>query len=213
MCYYDYMINDCGIPNPKTHSYIDPDYFNVETTIDQQEIEEVLFTICSKSTEKSKQWRILHVGTGNSLFAVRFSPLVKEIIGITISKKELRVAEEKYLPNYKVYICNKYSDDLPEMIKGKFDIIVDNNPLSFSCCWTHYRKYLSRLARYLSLKGIWFSHVIGLGYLREQENKRGNLEDWLNKYNVFQFKNDLSFTGLIVESSKLNESVLLIKNE
>lgn len=206
------MINDCGNTFIKKHSYKDPDYYNLETTEDQQEIEEVLYSLIKDGS--GKDFRILHVGVGNSLFAVRFSPLVKEIIGLTISNKELTRGNEKKLPNYKIYNCNKYSDEFPEMIKGKFDIIVDNNPLSFSCCWVHYRKYLSRLDRYLSYKGIWFCHTLGLGYLRSYDKTESeDWKTWLNKYSYLQFKEDLKFTSLQASLSKSNPSVILLKHD
>ena len=85
-------------------------------------------------TKNIKFDKILHIGIGNSYFA---NKLVQKsnITGITISKKEIFKAESLNLSSYKFFLCDKYSLEFNEFAKkNKFDIIVDVNLKSYSCC-------------------------------------------------------------------------------
>jgi hypothetical protein len=93
--------------------------------------------------------RILHVGIGNSGLAKRFYTRVGEIVGTTIDEPEMEVAKALPLPNYSFVMHNKYSGR-NEVVNGKFDIILDNNPTSPCCCIRHlavlFELYAEKLA-------------------------------------------------------------------
>jgi hypothetical protein len=80
--------------------------------------------------------RILHIGIGNSGLAKRFHRRVGKIVGTTIDEPEMQVARALSLPNYAFVMHNKYSGR-NEVVEGKFDFILDNNPTSPCCCIRH----------------------------------------------------------------------------
>lgn len=106
------------------------DWSSRDTTADQRRIESYL------SSFDLRKKRLLHIGVGNSGLARRFSGRVGEIIGITIEANEAKEAQLRGIPNYKIVLQNKYAAQL-ERTPGKFDFIIDNNPLSFCCCMAH----------------------------------------------------------------------------
>lgn len=161
------MLPDCGnITLSKHHCPAYDDWAERETTQDQSEIEAELSKLL-KDLGKSatSKLELLHVGIGNSKLALKFCKCVRNITGITVMPTELRLGESSSLPNYEIIQCNKYGDEFARLIQDKFDIIIDNNPTSYSCCHTHYLKYLSRLYQYLKPEGTFFSHRLGVSYI------------------------------------------------
>jgi len=108
------------------------DWTQQETTRDQVHIEAVLDTMAVTGTS------ILHVGVGNSKFAQRFASRARRLDGLTIHQNEKTHADALGLPNYTVYVLNKYSPEFGPVITHTYDFIIDNNLASFACCKYHF---------------------------------------------------------------------------
>jgi hypothetical protein len=108
------------------------DWTHQETTPDQACIEAVLETL--RVTGAS----LLHVGVGNSRFAQRFASRASRIDGLTVHQNEKTRAEALALPNYTVYVLNKYSPKFGAVLTNRYDFIIDNNLASFACCKYHF---------------------------------------------------------------------------
>ena len=106
------------------------DWSGRETTADQRRIERYL------SGFDLREKRLLHIGVGNSKLARRFATRAKEIVGTTNEANEASEAQLRGIQNYKIVLQNKYAAQ-PERTPGKFDFIIDNNPLSYCCCMAH----------------------------------------------------------------------------
>ena len=115
----------CELFNDKNYSYWE---------VRKQTSDEVLILKYIKNLNLSDKKRILHIGVGNSYIARNLEDSIT-IDGITISSKEIDLSKSLNLKNYNTYFQNKYSAD---NIVGKFltnyDIIIDNNIKSYSCC-------------------------------------------------------------------------------
>ncbi|HEX6660805.1 MAG TPA: hypothetical protein VF067_02920 [Sphingomicrobium sp.] len=134
---------DCGnISDPGVrYSEHLRDWSAKATTPDQRRIEAYI------DRYDLRQKRILHIGIGNSGLARRFHRRVKEIVGTTIDEPEMSVARSLSLPNYGYVIHNKFGGE-GDLIEGRFDFILDNNPTSPCCCIRH----LADLFRFYSEK-------------------------------------------------------------
>jgi hypothetical protein len=130
------------------------DWSKLETTADQLRVEDVLLKFIDKDS------KLLHVGVGNSRLAIRFAPLVAEIIGMTISPSELRHGQALGISNYQVLLWNKYCEWESGAIK--FDAIIDNNPSTYGCCFHHLMKMFSWYAAALNSGGTIFTDSMGL---------------------------------------------------
>jgi hypothetical protein len=108
------------------------DWTQQETTRDQVLIEAVLDTMVLTGAS------ILHVGVGNSRFAQRFANRARRIDGLTVHQNEKTRADALGLPNYTVYMLNKYSPEFVSVITSTYDFIIDNNLASFACCKYHF---------------------------------------------------------------------------
>ncbi|WDE14313.1 SAM-dependent methyltransferase [Thalassomonas haliotis] len=118
------------------------DYSCQESTEDQQRIEAVLDNLIS-SGEIAQGSRVLHIGVGNSRFAAKFTAQGIKVDGITVSESEQQLGESLKLNDYQVYVANKYHRDFTGYFEPKqFDVIVDNNLASFSCCQYHFYQML-----------------------------------------------------------------------
>ena len=122
------------------------DWTQQETTRDQVLIEAVLDTMVLTGAS------ILHVGVGNSRFAQRFASRVRRIDGLTVHQNEKTQADALRIPNYTVYVLNKYSPEFVSVITNRYDFIIDNNLASFACCKYHFsvmfENYLEVLTSY-----------------------------------------------------------------
>jgi hypothetical protein len=115
--------------------------------------------------------RVLHVGIGNSGFAKRFSKRVREIVGTTVDLPEIDAASSLSIPNYRAVIHNKYSG-ADDRIQGPFDIILDNNPTSPSCCLRHLSDMLECYAQLLAPGGQVVTDKVGLGWIPDITHRR-----------------------------------------
>jgi hypothetical protein len=108
------------------------DWTQQETTPDQACIEAVLDTMAVTGAS------MLHVGVGNSKFAQRFASRARRIDGLTVHHNEKIHADALGVPNYTVYVLNKYSPEFVAVITHTYDFIIDNNLASFACCKYHF---------------------------------------------------------------------------
>ena len=141
----NYICN-CVRPNfKKSYSY----WEDRSLTTDEKEIINYLknnFNLVNKN--------ILHIGIGNSLFA---QMILKNnfIYGISVSSNEIIKGQNLSLDNYKVFLCDKFSTYFSDLFfDKKFDVIVDNNIKSYSCCNISYNYFIENLFKMLNHNGI-----------------------------------------------------------
>jgi hypothetical protein len=159
------------------------DWTNRETTPDQTRIETYLCRSCSGNE------KVLHVGIGNSLLASRFSSVFSLIVGISITEHEVETAISKKIHNYYPILMNKYSSTFENSFGREFDIIIDNNPTSFSCCVVHFERMLETYSRILKKDGRIITDKVGLNFVSSapEANRRWkfNFEDWVMVTELF----------------------------
>ena len=109
----------------------------------------------------------MHIGIGNSYFAQVI--LNKNIVfGISVSSNEIFKANSLNLDNYKVYLCDKFSKHFCDLFHDKtFDIIVDNNIKSYSCCKLSYNNFIDNLFKMLNDKGILITSRKGMNWYKK----------------------------------------------
>jgi hypothetical protein len=148
------------------------DWSNRESTPDQRRIEMHLYNFVNEHSQ------ILHVGIGNSKLAIRFSPLVNRIVGMTVSESELRFSQSLGIKNYEVLLWNKY-DKWRSGGQATFDVLVDNNPSTYACCIHHMTKMFAWYASVLHPNGAIFTDRIGLKHAL-RENRSLNFSTWVS---------------------------------
>jgi len=151
-------INGCKIFNDNSNYLY---WENKSVTIDEIDILAFL-----KSKSDKKKLNILHVGIGNSFLASKLKNF-NEIIGITISQNEIKYASTKNIINYKYFFLNKYEANSLDIFENKkFDIIIDTNIKSFSCCDNAFNNLFKQYVNSLSHRGYIISHINGLKWSR-----------------------------------------------
>ena len=151
-------INGCKIFNDNSNYLY---WENKSVTSDEIDILAFL-----KSKNDIKKLNILHVGIGNSLLAAQLNNF-NEIIGITISQNEIKLASTKNITNYKYFFLNKYKSNSLDIFENKkFDIIIDTNIKSFSCCDKAFNNLFKQYVNSLSHSGYIISHINGLKWSR-----------------------------------------------
>ena len=151
-------INGCKIFNDNSNYLY---WENKSVTSDEIDILAFL-----KSKNDIKKLNILHVGIGNSFLASKLKDF-NEIIGITISQNEIKYASTKDITNYKYFFLNKYEANSLDIFKNKkFDIIIDTNIKSFSCCDNAFNNLFKQYVNSLSHRGYIISHINGLKWSR-----------------------------------------------
>jgi hypothetical protein len=132
------------------------DWTQQETTRDQVCIEAALDTMAVTGAS------ILHVGVGNSKFAQRFASRARRIDGLTVHQNEKTHADALGLPNYTIYVLNKYSPEFGSVITNTYDFIIDNNLASFACCKQHFAVMCENYLRALTSHGQILTCQIGM---------------------------------------------------
>jgi hypothetical protein len=128
------------------------------TTIDQSRIEDVMETLPPDGL------RILHVGVGNSSLARRFASRAAAITGVTLSHNERELSDSLGLPQYKVFLLNKYGREFPSVTGAGHHLIVDNNLASFACCKFHFYRMLDNYLGVLETGGIILTDQRGMDW-------------------------------------------------
>jgi hypothetical protein len=172
------------------------DFVGRETTADQARIES-----CMEAMGVSGK-TILHVGVGNSRLAERFSPLAQWIDGITVSENERRFGESLNISKYSVLLLNKYSHSFSQALSRRYDLIVDNNLASFSCCKYHFYLMLNNYLACLAPRGQILTEQQGMSWAAGEPS-------WRLTYA------DLEFVGpkFSLRASRLSESVYSLQKQ
>lgn len=105
--------------------------------------------------------RILHVGVGSSALARRWAGRVAAIDGLTVVEAEAAHAERLGLARYRVFLADKYRE-IP--VQGPYDLILDNNLSSFTCCISHFREMFARYVELLAPGGYILTERRGMAY-------------------------------------------------
>jgi len=156
-------VNGCKIFDDES------DYLYWENrTVTNDEIDVLDFL---NSNKANKKLVVLHIGIGNSFLASKLNNF-KEILGITISQNELMHAASKNISNYKYFFLNKYKANSLDFFKNKkFDIIIDINMKSFSCCNKAFMSLFDQYVKSLKDNGYIISHINGLKWSRTVKPK------------------------------------------
>ena len=158
------------------------------TTSDELEIIDFL-----ENTYKLESKQVLHIGIGNSFFAKKFFKN-NYIFGITISKKEIENANLLNLSNYKFLLCDKYSKNfIGELNNFKFDVIVDTNLKSYSCCHESFNFFMENLFNKLNDDGMLITSKNGMRWFKKLKPKLS-----------FNFKNFFYYKLKEVDGNKEN---------
>ena len=137
-----------------------------EVTTDEIDIIDFL-----KKSNNINYESILHIGIGNSFFAKNFSKDNK-IIGLTVSKKEMNKANDLNLTNYNVYLCDKYSKEFKQLLSNiKFDLIIDTNLKSYSCCIDAFNYFMENLLSRLNKNGTLITSKSGMNWFKKLKPK------------------------------------------
>jgi len=146
----------------KKYSY----WENRRTTSDEKDI------INKISNDKNLiNKNILHIGIGNSELAQKIDSS-NNIFGITISNSEIENANSLKLKNYKIFFCDKYSLNFEKNFKNyKFDLIIDTNLKSYTCCQNAFDYMMEKLFNFLNHEGQIITSTNGMKWFKSLKPK------------------------------------------
>ena len=176
-----------------------------KATTDEIEIVSFLLNYQKKNNIKN----ILHIGIGNSYLAKKLRKFKFKIDGITISKSEYNLAIKEGIKNYKVFLINKYSNDLQIFKKSrKYDLIIDCNLKSYSCCVKSFNFFFNNLNSMLKKNSLILTSRKGMNWSKFLKRKLSfNFTKLfyykLKEYNSFE-KNILSINLCKILAIKYN---------
>lgn len=126
---------------------------------------EILYYL--RNNFKNQNLNILHIGIGSSFIAHNLKNISK-IDGITISQNEILNANKFNILNYRTFLINKHQKDFLELILSKFnskyDLIIDVNLKSFSCCQLSFEKVINNYSKLLNKNGMILSGTDGMNW-------------------------------------------------
>ncbi len=151
-------VNGCDLFND-TSSYL---YWeNRKVTTDEVEIVNFL-----NNQYKNNKISILHIGIGNSYVASNLN-IFNNIDGISISSNEINLANKLNIKKYKNFFFNKLENDVfSNSFFSKYDVIIDVNLKSFSCCDHSFNKLFSDYNKMLNTNGIIITGKKGMNWSR-----------------------------------------------
>ena len=115
--------------------------------------------------------KILHIGIGNSYFAKKFSD-TNTIKGITISQKEIQKARAMNLRDYQFFLIDKYSINFKDFLdNNKFDLIVDTNLKSYSCCQNSFEYMMNNILKSINSNGMLITSINGMKWFKKLKPK------------------------------------------
>lgn len=150
---------------------------------------------------------LLHVGVGNGFLIKSLKSFVKNIYGISISLNEIELCQKiKNINKSNLYLCDKFSKDLlNHFSKIKFDIIIDNNLKSYSCCNYTFDKMIKNYNHLLMPNGKIIASMNGLKWTKLLKKK---ISFNFNNFIHYKFK---EINGPNRNILKLNDCILLAK--
>ena len=157
------------ICNCKKKDFLDKSYSyweNRDVTTDELEI----INFLDKNKDDNFK-SILHIGMGNSYFAKKFS-YNNKITGITISQKEIQRASAMNLTNYQFFLLDKYSIDFKYFLnKKKFDLIIDTNLKSYTCCQDSFELMMHNISKSINIGGMLITSINGMNWFKDLKPK------------------------------------------
>ena len=131
-------------------------------TVEQVDINSYL--INNQNHYKNKT--CLHIGTGTSLIAIDNNKTFNRIDGLAVDPLEVNFANDLNIKNYKCYEINKYN--IKELnTLSNYDLIIDNNIKSYTCCTEHYLDYFNWILNSVKPNnGEILTHTAGFYYIK-----------------------------------------------
>jgi len=114
---------------------------------------------------------ILHIGIGNLELAKKISKFTKNFEGISISSNEISHGNNLFNNKIKFYLCDKYSKKFNKIMKKSYDVIIDNNIKSYSCCDLAFENLFKLLNSKLKKKGVIITSLNGLKWTKLLKRK------------------------------------------
>ena len=113
-----------------------------------------------------KYFKILHIGIGNSYIAQNLNDYTG-IDGISLSNNEIFLANNLNIENYNCFFLNKLSEKAFNDPKfNKYDLIIDVNLKSYSCCNNAFQKMFNNYVKILNDNGFILSGKKGMNWSR-----------------------------------------------
>ena len=157
------------------------------------------------NTEETFNKKILHIGIGNSEFSLKIAKLNK-VTGITISKNEIVFAKSLKIKNYKILYCDKYSSNFKKIFKNQqFDLIIDTNLKSYSCCENAFKFYMYTLFKILKKNGSIITTKNGMRWYKQLKPK---LSFNLRKFFYYKMKEINGNPKNILKISELEKFII-----
>lgn len=172
------------------------EHAHLDTTVDQLRIEDALTRM---------EWRgksFLHVGVGNSRFAQRFAADAALIDGLTVSRVEVELAQALHIPNYAVYLLNKYGREFLLTITNSYDFVIDNNMASYACCKYHFYRMLDNYLRVMKPGGQILTDQRGMDFTVEDKRWIFTFEDLQSLERKFS-----------IRAARINDTVFALVSE
>ncbi len=152
--------------------------------------------LIDKYLSKTRGKSVLFVGIGDSTLA-KLLYKHNDIDGITACWLEKEKAESMGIPNYKIYLLNKYHSSLEKYL-GSYDLVVDTNPGTYRCCNEHFKQYLETIFRHLKVGGQLISHIQGIDYESPKIQLKGSVAQLSDMLHDLKIKFNLRFEDQIV---------------
>ncbi len=118
------------------------------------------------SLNNDKQFKILHIGIGNSYIAQNLNNY-DSIHGISVANNEIIFANKLKINNYKCFFLNKLSEGaFNNDLFNKYDFIIDVNLKSYSCCNKAFCKMFNEYTKILNYNGSILTGKKGMNWSR-----------------------------------------------
>ena len=152
-------VNGCNLFNDDSNYLY---WENRDTTSDEISIPEFI-----NKNYFNEKLNILHVGIGNSYIALNINNF-KKLDGISISGNEIAYAKKFNIKNYDIFFVNKFTKDGFHLNNlNNYDIIIDVNLKSFSCCKIAFENLFSNYVSMLRNRGKIITGKKGMNWSRQ----------------------------------------------